>query len=85
MALDDAIENATFTNQKDEDNLLNKLRNAEMKLVEGKTDDAVAKLADIQTAVARLAERDKLDDTEANDIVAAADDAIVCLQPSSGT
>jgi hypothetical protein len=84
-ALESAIASATFTNEKDRQNLLAKLSNAEDKLAEGKTDDAVAKITDIQTAVARLAERNKLDPGDARAIETAAADAIGCLQPSSGT
>ena len=84
-ALESAIRSATtFTNEKDRQNLLAKLSNAETKLTEGKTDDAVAKITDIQTAVARLAERNKLDPDDAQAIDAAAEDARGCLQPSSG-
>ena len=84
-ALESAIGSATFTNEKDRQNLLAKLSNAETKLTEGKTEDAVAKITDIQSAVARLAERNKLDPDDAQAIDAAAEDAIECLQPSSGT
>ena len=84
-ALESAVTSATFTNEKDRQNLLAKRSNAETKLTEGKTDDAVAKITDIQTAVARLAERNKLAPDEAQAIDAAAQDAIECLQPSSGT
>lgn len=83
--LESAITSATFTNEKDRQNLLTKRSNAETKLTEGKSDDAVAKITDIQTAVARLAERNKLVPDDAQAIDAAAQDAIECLQPSSGT
>jgi hypothetical protein len=86
-ALESAITSATFTNEKDRQNLLTKLTNAEAKLIEGKTADAVAKITDIRTTVARLAEpeRNKLDPDDAQAIDTAAQDAIECLQPSSGT
>jgi hypothetical protein len=84
-ALEGAINSATFTNKKDELALLAKLSNAEGKLAVGKTEDAVAKITDIQSAVARLAEGNKLDPDGAGDIDTAAADAIECLQPSSGT
>jgi hypothetical protein len=84
-ALEDAINSADFTNEKDELALLAKLGNAEAKLAVGKSEDAVAKLMDIQSAVARLAEGNKLDPDDARAIDTAAADAIECLQPSSGT
>jgi hypothetical protein len=84
-ALEDAINSANFTNEKDELALLAKLGNAEAKLAVGKSEDAVAKLMDIQSAVARLAEGNKLDPDDARAIDTAAADAIECLQPSSGT
>jgi hypothetical protein len=86
-ALEKAIGDATtFTNpEKDQQNLLNKLQNAEAKLSEGKTQDAVAKITDIQNAVARLATGGKLGPADAQAIDAAGDAAIECLQPSSGT
>jgi len=84
-ALESAITSATFTNEKDRQGLLTKLSNAETKLTEGKTADAVAKITDIQTAVARLAEGGKLNSEDAQAIDTAAEDVIVCLQPSSGT
>ena len=84
-ALESAINSASFTNVKDQLNLLTKLSNAEAKLAVGKTQDAVAKITDIQTAVAKLTEGNKLDPDDAQAIDAAAADAIECLQPSSGT
>jgi hypothetical protein len=84
-ALEGAINSASFTNQKDKLNLLTKLSNAEAKLAVGKTQDAVDKITDIQRAVARLAEGNKLDPDDAQAIDTAAADAIECLQPSSGT
>jgi hypothetical protein len=84
-ALEGAINSANFTNEKDELALLAKLGNAEAKLAVGKSEDAVAKLMDIQSAVARLAEGNKLDPDDARAIDTAAADAIECLQPSSGT
>ena len=84
-ALESAITSATFTNEKDRQGLLTKLSNAETKLTEGKTADAVAKITDIQTAVARLAEGGKLNSEDAQAIDTTAEDVIVCLQPSSGT
>jgi hypothetical protein len=70
--------------EKDQQNLLNKLGYAETKLSEGKTQDAVAKITDIRSAVAKLAARGKLDQDAANDIDVAAADAIACLEgPSS--
>ena len=83
-ALEDAINSANFTNEKDELALLAKLGNAEAKLAAGKTEDAVAKITDIQSAVARLAEGNKLDPDGAGAIDTAAADAIECLRPSSG-
>ncbi|HEX2741323.1 MAG TPA: hypothetical protein VHM69_12830 [Rubrobacter sp.] len=80
-ALESAITSATFTNEKDRQNLLAKLSNAEAKLTEGKTNDAVAKVTDIQSAAARLAEGNKLDPDGAKAIDAAAAVAIGCLQP----
>ena len=83
--LESAITSATFTNQKDQQNLLTKLQNAKTKLSEGKTTDAVAKITDIRSAVAKLATGGKLGSADAQAIDAAAEDAIECLQPSSGT
>jgi hypothetical protein len=84
-ALESAITSANFTNEKDRQNLLAKLSNAEIKLTEGKAQDAAAKITDIQSAVATLAARNKLDSDDAQAINTAAADAIACLQVSSGT
>jgi response regulator RpfG family c-di-GMP phosphodiesterase len=83
--LESTITSANFTNENDRQNLLTKLTNAEAKLAEGKTQDAVAKITDIQSAVGRLAERNKLDPDDARAIDTAARDAKGCLQPSSST
>jgi hypothetical protein len=84
-ALESAITSATFTNSKDQANLLNKVQNAETKLSEGKTEDAVGKITDIRTGVAKLAAGGKLGANDAQAIDAAAAAAIQCLQPSTGT
>ena len=83
--IESTITSANFTNENDQQNLLTKLTNAEAKLAEGKTQDAVAKITDIRSAVGRLAERNKLDPDDARAIDTAARDAIACLQPSSST
>lgn len=82
-ALESAITSATFTNEKDQQNLLTKLQNAETKLSEGKTQDAVAKLTGIQSAVEKLAAGGKLDQEGANAIDDAAEAAIACLEGTS--
>jgi hypothetical protein len=79
-ALESAITSAAFTNpEKDQQNLLAKLQNAETKLGEGKTQDAIAKITDIRSTVARLAAGGKLDQDGANAIDAAAATATSCL------
>ena len=80
-ALETAINSATFTNQKDQDNLLTKLAAAEDKLGEGKTADAVAKIQDIRSAVAKLALGGKVQGAEDIDEAAAA--AQRCLEGTS--
>ena len=80
-ALRSAISSATFTNQKDQDNLLTKLAAAEKKLDEGKTADAVAKIQDIRSAVAKLALGGKVQGAEAIDETA--DAAQRCLEGTS--
>jgi hypothetical protein len=52
--LESTITSANFTNENDQQNLITKLTNAEAKLAEGKTQDAVAKITDIQSAVGRV-------------------------------
>jgi hypothetical protein len=84
-ALESAIRSATFTNPQDQQNLLIKLQKAEAKLAEGKTQDAVAKITDIRSAVAKLAAGGKLDPEDATDIDAAAASAITCLEGTSST
>jgi hypothetical protein len=80
-----AITSANFTNEKDRNNLLLKVDAAETKLSQGKTPDAVAKIQDIKSAVNKLAAGNKFGSADAQAINDAADAAIACLQPSSGT
>ena len=82
-ALRSAIGSATFTNQKDQVNLIAKLDAAEDKLEQGKTDDAVAKITNIRTAVERLAAGGKVDPQEAKAIDDAAAAAVTCLEGTS--
>ena len=82
-ALRSAITSANFTNEKDRTNLLLKVDAAEAKLGQGKTQDAVAKIQDIQSAVAKLAAGGKLDQNDANTINDAANAAIACLEGTS--
>jgi hypothetical protein len=82
-ALESAITSATFTNERDQQNLLTKLQNAETKLSEGKTQDAVAKITGIQSAVEKLAAGGKLDQDGANAMDDAAEAAIACLEGTS--
>ena len=89
-ALKSAISLATFTGKNaptDKANLLAKVTAAESKLDEGKTQDAVAKIEDIKSAVNKLAAGNKLGAADAKAINEAADTAIACLQPTppSGT
>ena len=82
-ALRSAIGSATFTNQKDQVNLIAKLDAAEDKLEQGKTDDAVAKITNIRSAVERLAAGGKVDPQEAKAIDDAAAAAVTCLEGTS--
>ena len=82
-ALRSAIGSATFTNQKDQNNLIAKLGAAETKLTEGKTDDAVAKITNIRSAVERLAAGGKVDQEGADAIDDAAAAAVTCLEGAS--
>jgi hypothetical protein len=78
-----AINSATFVNESDQVKLIAKLDNAESKLSEGKTADAVAKIGDIRSAVAKLADGGKVDDEGARAIDDAAVAAIECLEGTS--
>jgi hypothetical protein len=78
-----AIDSANFPNGNDQVKLFAKLENAESKLSEGKTADAVAKIGDIRSAVAKLADGGKVDDERARAIDDAAVAAIEFLQRSS--
>jgi TolA-binding protein len=79
--LQGAIEDATFTNPQDQENLLIKLQKANDKLTAGKTEDAIAKIADIQSAAEKLAAGGKVEGGDA--IVDAAEAAISCLGDTS--
>jgi hypothetical protein len=82
-ALRSAIGSATFTNQKDQNNLIAKLDAAEDKLEQGKTDDAVAKITNIRTAVEKLAAGGKVNQEGADAIDDAAAAAVTCLEGAS--
>ena len=82
-ALQSAIGSATFTNQKDQVNLIAKLDAAEDKLEQGKTDDAVAKITNIRSAVEKLAAGGKVDQEGADAIDDAAAAAVTCLERTS--
>jgi len=84
-ALSNAISSATtFTNpEKDQQNLLAKVDAARIKLEQGKTADAIAKIEDIELAVNKLAAAGKLGQADANAIIGAADAAIACLDGTS--
>ena len=88
-ALRAAITGATFTGKSGETertHLLAKVTEAETKLAEGKTTDAVAKLADIRASVTALSTPDakgktKLDAASATTIIEAVANAEACILP----
>lgn len=75
-----------FTNAKDFNSALAKLDAAAGKLAAGKTADAIQKLDDFQTSLTSLATapKPKIDPAVAQELVAAAQDVISCIE-AAGT
>ena len=65
---------------KDEAGLLLKLDNANAKLVEGKYADAGQKLTDFRSSVIALDAGGKVDPVDASELIAGANEAIVCVE-----
>ena len=65
---------------KDEAGLLLKVDNANAKLVEGKYADAGQKLTDFRSSVIALDAGGKVDPVEASELIAGANEAIVCVE-----
>lgn len=76
-------QNATFTGRnaaKDEASLIGKLDSASAKLSQGKFDDALANLQSFRAKVETLDQQGKIDQQDAESLVAGADQAIACVQ-----
>jgi hypothetical protein len=70
----------TFTNPNDQTGLLGKLDSASTKLAQGKFADALQALTQFRDKVATLQSQDKIGPEDADALIAAANDAIACIQ-----
>ena len=70
----------TFTNEKDQTGLLGKLDSASAKLSQGKTEDALRNVIGFREKVSTLAAQGKLDQAEADTLIAGANEAIACVE-----
>ena len=80
----ETAESADFTGKnadKDEAGLLDKLDSASEKLEQGKTEDAVRNLESFRDKVIDLADQGKLEREDADRLIAAANEAIACIDP----
>lgn len=79
------VATSSFTNAKDQATIDAKLMSAQQKLAQGKTTDAIEKLADVRVRVEQLSSAGKLDATDASSLIAGVDSAIACVQSISPT
>ena len=73
----------TFVGQnaaKDQAGLIGKLESAQSKLAQGKNQDAIANLTSFRDKVATLAAQGKVSQTDADALIAGANEAIACVQ-----
>ena len=81
-------ENATFIGQngaKDQAGLLGKLDSASTKLAQGKFGDAIQALTQFRDKVATLQTQGKIASSDADTLIAGANDAIACIQSLTAT
>jgi hypothetical protein len=70
----------SFTNPKDRLGLIGKLDSATTKLAQGKTADALANLTSVRDKVSSLAAQGKLDQADADVLLAETNEAITCVE-----
>ena len=81
-------ENATFIGQngaRDQAGLLGKLDSASTKLAQGKFADAIQALTQFRDKVATLQTQGKIASSDADALIAGANDAIACIQSHTAT
>ena len=71
---------ASFTSDKDRTSLIGKLDSASTKLSQGKTQDALANLTSVRDKVSTLAVQGKLDQANADVLLAEINEAIGCVE-----
>lgn len=83
-----ATERTTFSGQnaaKDQAGLVGKLESASTKLAQGKFGDAIQTLTQFRDKVATLQSQGKIALSDANALIAGANDAIACIQALTAT
>jgi hypothetical protein len=70
----------SITNEKDRQGLIGKLDSASTKLEQGKTQDALANLTSVRDKVGTLAAQGKLDQADADVLLAQINEAIACVE-----
>ena len=87
-ALEEQTAAITFVGQnaaKDQAGLIGKLESAQSKLAQGKNQDAIANLTSFRDKVATLAAQGKVSQTDADALIAGANEAIACVQKLTTT